>query len=645
MPLYDWTLSVEIFCLILILILILNYYEKWMDSMPTSRLYQCCLWLSMVTVLVNIICVFTINMAQTIPLWVNLALNTLYFLLVVGLSTVIGYYLLYLITEHMYEKRYLRRGGVFQAALFLIYAAVLVYNLFSGVIFYFDDTFHYQRGPLINLGYVIMAMQLLRVVVCTLRNRCNVNAPIQRMMRILPPTILLLTIYQITYPDVLFNGTIIVSADLLLLLNFQSRRVEVDSLTCINNRSSFYHELSIRLAGGQQFQVLVVSLKQFTFINQHYGHPQGDDLLYSIAYWLAKVHKSGKAFRVGNVDFALMLPYTGMVAGEEYLKKVSSRFREVWPVGGSQVLLSARVAELIHTDQDWSPTEALEFLQYSLTLADAREDKVSPFDRSLFLHLERRRHILELVRKAIEKQSLQVWYQPVYRCHNGSFCAAEALLRLRDEDGTMVPTDLLISLAEQCGLLDDLTWLVLEEVCRFLGSGQAPWLESISINLSMQQFLSNELVDRLTGCLERHQVPPQRLKIEITERVLAEDIWQVRSTIQVLTDLGIRFYLDDFGVGYSNLSSVLKLPFSCIKLDHSLIAGFPAERSAASIVSSMLDVFHGMGFQVVTEGVETAEQAQALIAQGADWIQGYYYARPMPQDQLIPFLAGQAQKV
>lgn len=636
--LINWTLSVEIFCLILILILILNIYERRSDSMPTNRMYQRCLWLSMAAVLVNILCVFTIDRAESIPLWVNAALNTLYFLMVVGLSTLIGRYLVYLVTEHMYDRRCFRRAVLLQLLLCLLYAAALGYNLFSGIIFYFDGQCNYQRGPLVNAGYFIMAAQLALVVICALRNHLSISAPMRRMMYILPPTILLLTVYQIAYPDVLFNGSIIVAADLLLLLNFQSRRVETDSLTCIHNRTSFYHELTLRLAGEQHFQVLVIALKQFTFINQHYGHRQGDSLLYDIACWLTRVHREGKAFRVGNVEFALMLPYTGMVSGEEALETVHRRFQEPWRVGDSRAVLNTRIAQLIHTDQTWSATDVLEFLQYSLTLADDREDKLSPFDRKIFLQLERRRHILQLVRRAVDRQSLQVWYQPIYHCATGAFQSAEALLRLRDEDGRLVQTDLFISLAEQCGMLDELTWIVLEEVCRLLGSGQVPTLDAISINLSMQQFLSNELIPRITTCLSRYRVPPERLKIEITERVLAENMRQVRSTIQALTDLGIRFYLDDFGIGYSNLSSVLGLPFSCIKLDHSLTAGFPDDRNSAAIVSSMLDVFHSIGFQVVAEGVETGEQAAALIGRGADWLQGYHYARPMPQDELIPFL-------
>lgn len=637
-PLIDWSLSVEVFCLILVVVLILNHYDRHWYATPTTRLYHTCLWLSVATITLNILCVFTIGQSQYVPRWVNLLLNSAYFLLVVGLSTVIGYYLLLLILEHVYRRTCLRRAALMQLGLFLLYGWLLLYNAFSGILFSIDEVGRYCRGPLINAGYGVMALQLMLVLLCYLRNRSSISPPMRRVLRILPPTVLLLTAYQLAYPDVLFNGSIIFAADLILLLNFQSRRVEVDALTFIGNRGSFFRELELRLAGKQHFQVLAVSIRQFTYVNQHYGHQQGDALLCAIARWLSGVQSGGTAFRLGNVDFALLLPYTGMVAGEENLNRVYRRFQEPWVLDELHITLECRVAELIHTDQDWTATDALEFLQFSLNLASQRDDRLSPFHRELFLQLERQRHILQLTRRAIRERSFEVWYQPIYHSATRSFSSAEALLRLRDTDGSLVPPDLFIPLAEQTGTLEDLTWAVLEEVCRLLGSGRAPGLQSVSINLSLPLFLSDQLIPRITGCLERHGVPPRQLKIEITERVLAEDMHQVRATIEALTALGIRFYLDDFGVGYSNLSMVLGLPFSCIKLDHSLTQAYPDDRKASAIVEHLMDLFHSIGCQVVAEGVETSHQVRAFTQKGADWLQGYFYARPMPAEALVRFL-------
>lgn len=633
-----WSISAELLSLILLLVLMLSFYEKRWTSSPRSRIYSVCLWLSMAAILLNLTCVVTLSQPQFVPRWVNLALNSAYFLLLVLLSTTFAYYLFYLVLEHVYDRHCMRRATVVLAVLFASYALVMVCNLFTGWIFSLDEAGLYCRGPLINLGYGVMGAELVMVLLCAWRNRSSISAPMLHVIRILPPAVALLTAYQIAFPNILLNGSLIVLADLLLLLNFQSRRVEVDSLTWVNNRSSFFQELTLRLAGQQQFQVLVVSLRHFTFVNQHYGYSNGDSLLVRVAVWLTNLHPQGQAFRLGNVEFALLVPYTGVVAAQRTLDAIYDRFQQPWPIGSSQVVLETNFAELIHTDQDWNATDALEFLQYSLRVAAHREDHLVCFDKATYLELEQRRHILQLLRRAIQQKSFQVWYQPLYHCETGSFSSAEALLRLRDEKGKLVPTGLFISIAEESGLLDDISWLVLDQVCALLGSGKVPELRSISVNLSMQQFMSDSLLQRVQDSLARYQVPPEKLKIEITERVLAQDIDRMRSLMEQFSALGVGFYLDDFGTGYSNLATVLDLPFGCIKLDHGLVRGLPDREQSRLMVCTMLELFHNIGCQVVAEGVEQPQQAAILRDWGADWLQGYYFARPIPEEDLVSFL-------
>ena len=633
-----WSISAELFSLILLLVLMLSFYEKRWSASPSSRIYSLCLWLSAGAILLNLLCVGTLSRPDLVPRWVNLLLNSGYFLLVVLLSTTIAYYLAYLVLEHVFDRRCMRWIVAALAVLFGVYLLLLLLNPLTGLIFSLDAHGVYRRGPGINLGYGVMALELALVLACAWRHRTSISTPLLHVMRILPPSVVLLTIYQITFPQILLNGSLIVLVDLLLLLNFQSRRVEVDSLTWVNNRSSFFQELTLRLAGRQQFQVITVSLRQFTYVNQHYGHENGDTLLVQAAAWLSALRPQGQAFRLGNVEFALLLPYTGAVAAQSALDAVYERFRQPWPIGNSQVVLESHFAELIHTDQDWDATDALEFLRYSGQVASRREDRLVCFDKATYLELEQRRHIMQLLHKAIREKSFQVWYQPIYHCATGEFSCAEALLRLRDEQGRLVPTDLFISIAEECGLLDEISWLVLDEVCELLGSGQAPQLRSVSINLSMQQFMSDTLLQRADASLRRFQVAPHRLKIEITERVLAQDLDRMRGMMADFSRMGVDFYLDDFGTGYSNLSTVLDLPFDCIKLDHGLTRGLPEHEHSRQMVRSMLQLFHNIGCQVVAEGVEEAAQAAALAQWGADWLQGYYLVHPLPPEELPAFL-------
>lgn len=235
-----WFLSAEIFSLIIIVILMLNFYERRWKNFEQRKIYQLCFLMSAGSILLNIICVHTIARAWDMPLWVNLFFNSAYFLLIMTVSTIIAYYLMYLLFEHIYLRSGLKKFKKLLTLLYVGYLLLLLYNVQSGILFYFDGNRIYRRGPLINSGYGIMGLQLLVLVIFTLRNKKSISNSMKRVMRILPPVILLLTIYQLIYPDVLFNGGIIVAANIIILVNFQSRSIEQDTLTVSGNRSSFH---------------------------------------------------------------------------------------------------------------------------------------------------------------------------------------------------------------------------------------------------------------------------------------------------------------------------------------------------------------------------------------------------------------------
>lgn len=187
-------------------------------------------------------------------------------------------------------------------------------------------------------------------------------------------------------------------------------------------------------------------------------------------------------------------------------------------------------------------------------------------------------------------------------------------------------------MAEETGLIDDLSWIVLEEVCTLLGQMRDK-IDSISINLSMQQFEDRSLCARIHECLNRCGLNPDQLKIEVTERVLLQDMDYMKRMMEEMTGEGFGFYLDDFGTGYSNISCALSLPFEYIKLDRSLLVRLPGDSKVQVFVRSMVETFHAMGQKIVAEGVEEEEQIELLRQFGVDCVQGYYYGKPMPEDE------------
>ena len=633
-----WSVSTEVFSLILLFILILNFHERRWSEFPQRKLYRLCLYLSAGTIVLNVLCTYLISLAASIPLWINVACNSAYFLLIVAISSIIAYYMCRLLYEHVYQCDGMRRYRRLLITLYGLYVLLIIWNIPTGVVFYFDAQYNYQRGPLITAGYVVMLLQLLALLIVAARNWRSISISMRKVMRILPPTILALTAYQMVYPDVLLNGGIIAAANLILLVNFQSRRIEQDILTPSGNRGSLLQELLLRIGGRQPFQILAISLQQYRIINQRYGTKRGDALLYDISLWLERLHPKGRSFRIGNMEFALLVPYDGADCADQLVRQVYERFQKPWCLDTVSITPGAVFAEFIYTGEDERADDVLELLNFSLTLAKSRTEHLLRFDPSIYQKMARQSQTINLLQRATRENLLETWYQPIYNCRTGRFSMAEALVRMRDTQGRLISPALFIPVAEANGFIVEITDVVLEQVCRLLATPTANSLESVSVNLSAQQLLSEDLVGKLDALQARYHFDPKRLHLEVTERVLSENPQKMQDIMAKLIRRGIRFALDDFGTGQSNLSLILENSFSFIKLDHSLIQEYPESKRSSFVVNTMLDMFHNMDCQLIVEGVEREAQAQALMEHGVQWIQGFYYAKPMETNALLTLL-------
>ena len=636
-----WSLLSEYFALTLIVVIMMFFYDKRKLRSIRRQLYWVCLWLSVASILLNIASVSVIKNIHRFSVGLAMLLNSAYLMVSALLCAVITFYLFRQVLEYVYDKRCLRRAVVGLTVVTSVYLLLVLWNLGSGVLFYFDQAGNYCRGPLNLVGFAVPIVELVMLLMCYVRNRKSVSRAMVRIMWSVPVVVVLLVAYQLVYPDQLLNGAISALTDLIIFVSFQSSRIERDSLTGMYNRKSCLDELKLRTVGRQEYQIILVALTQFSRVNQVHGHSGGDAILVQIASFLRGLDDEGRVFRFNSVEFAVLLPRQE----EAQLEAVCDRFREDWLLGEERVSVPACVAELTYRGQDWTPEQIIGYLEYAIRLGKEENRELVRFDGETAQRYQRREYLIRTLQRAIQEDGFQVWYQPVYHRDTGKFDSAEALLRLSDGQGGLISPGEFIPLAEETGMINALTWIVLEDVCRFLGSGAVPELKAVSVNLSMQQFLQKDLGQRIEETLERYGVAPERLKLEITERVLLDNTDYVRESMAELRCRKLNFYLDDFGTGYSNFSSVLDLPFETIKLDRSLMVGLTDNPRARMMADTIIPFFHELGEQVVAEGIESRQQAELALHCGADRIQGFYYAKPMPETDLVEwYLARREEK-
>lgn len=627
----QWSLAGEFWAFIVIVILMLYFYERRPAVNIRDRLYWNCLWMAIHCTALNVLCVVLLRHPDRVPRWLNMLVNSVYFLMIVAACSLVAAFVFIMMLEHVYEKHCLKRAFTGLIVVNVLYLAAVLWNIKSGIIFYIDSEGLYHQGKWNGLGYAVMAVEMAMVCICYFQNRPSVSKSIVKVICTIPPVTILLCVFQVFFPEIMLNETAMAFANLILFISFQNRAVRRDYLTMVGNRESFYENLSLRLAGEQEFQLILLSLRQYDIVNQNYGHQKGDEILYTIANVLGRLIPGGEVFRFGNVDFAMLIPLKSEEQAAANFRTVKERCEQTWSVGDIHTHVRAVFMYLEHQGGACTPSQMMEYLEYGLRKAKETPGASIHFTDDLLKEYEEEKRILEIMQRSVEQKRFRVWYQPVYHLGTG-VKSAEALLRLDDYEGNPLPPSRFIPIAEESGLIDELSWIVMEEVCSFLEHYKTGKIESISVNLSMQQFADMEISDRIQACLKKHHLSPDRLKIEVTERVLLQDMDYMKSVMNEMNHAGIGFYLDDFGTGYSNLASVLEFPFECVKLDKSLLKGFPGNPDSEMMVRMLTELFHSFGNRVVVEGVEDASQAEMLQTIGADRIQGYHYSRPLPQE-------------
>jgi diguanylate cyclase (GGDEF)-like protein len=408
---------------------------------------------------------------------------------------------------------------------------------------------------------------------------------------------------------------------------------EHDELTGLPNRQCFNRQLEDRFADettAHSIALLFIDIDRFKEVNSALGHSAGDAVLRCVAERLkANIGRDDFAGRLGSNEFALAL------SSAPTPKKIAAfvtRLREIlgapfW-VGGEEVACTFSMGvALAPGDGKDQPTLAR---HANLALTRARSEGhggFKYFERSMDIAFQRRREREQDLRNALERNELEVQFQPQFCAASGAMCGQEALLRWNHpQHGTISPA-YFVPLAEETELIVPIGEWVLRRACEEAVSWDLPL--NVAVNLSPVQFKNGDISSVVARILEETGLAPQRLELEITENMLIRDTEPVISQLNKLHDLGVAIAMDDFGTGYSSLSYISSFPFNKIKIDKAFIHAMTSDEALNAIVKCIIAMGQSLGVTITAEGVETEEQARILRRYGCHQIQGYLYGRPV----------------
>jgi len=308
----------------LVITLGLFFFDSRVLITLPSKLFSACLILTGCTALVDIMTGQLFSMPN-VPVWLNMHANSLYFVVNITTTSCFALYLFSKVLEHVYDDHCMRRGKLCLAAVFAIYMGFIISNYWNRLLFYFDEQGVYQRGPLNPVGYFLTFIQMVFVMICYFRNRNSTGKSLKRSLKQSFPVVIACIFIQLGNQEIMLNGLIMAMTCLIIYLNFQGQRQGEHSLTKLNDRQIFYRALERRIAAGQRFQILKITIRDFGTINQKYGHKVGDEILYQCAYALEQLIPKVSAFHVGATDFALLIPYPSEKEAQDNLSTLTAR--------------------------------------------------------------------------------------------------------------------------------------------------------------------------------------------------------------------------------------------------------------------------------------------------------------------------------
>ncbi|HEX6756055.1 MAG TPA: EAL domain-containing protein [Mycobacteriales bacterium] len=411
-----------------------------------------------------------------------------------------------------------------------------------------------------------------------------------------------------------------------------------DELTGLGNRRLFADRATAALREpGAQTALLLVDLDRFKEVNDALGHPVGDDLLRRLGPRLAGRLRPGETLaRLGGDEFGVLVP--GLADTDEAVaaaERLAGALDDPIRVDGVDVLLTASIGIAVAPQHGTDSATLLRKADVAMYEAKRLGTGHRLYRPTSDRHTRERLQTASDLRRALDRGELLCYYQPQVELATLAVTGVEALVRwAHPTRGVLVP-DRFLSLAEQTGLMRPLT----EVVVRSALADCAAWHDSgipleVSVNLSAESVLDQRLLARISELLGESRLPPGRLTVEITEGSLLAESERVRRTLVALRDLGVSVSIDDYGVGYSSLSYLQKLPIDELKLDRALVTPIARDSRAAAIVASTVDLAHALGVRLVAEGVEDAASLDALTGLGCDRAQGYHLARPMPAEKV-----------
>ncbi len=622
-------------CIIFLTILVL-FYTKKKSPYRYNRMFALLLWICFGTAFFDSVGALTADATIMTPLWLRYVTNQLYILLQNCATPIYAMYIIMLTNAGRRTKPMYR---ALLAVPIVIVALLIITTPWTGYIFYFDETGIYKHGPLF-IGLYIIVMYYFLIGFYFLR-KFSVGLSFEKRLALYSflPVVGTGMIIQLLLPNYLVQVFTMSISLILLLFSVQNAEELLDNSTGAFGKEAFCDTINGDLLTKQNFCVLSIEISNYDYARRSIGLNRIDAVLKAVVDYLKSMYKKGIVGRMGANRFCVKLPTMSKHEMEEIAGQVKKRFSEVFDESSNAEILHVKVAHISCPKEADTIEQIVDIMDY----VSEKQSEDTIFDAAdMDVSIRQNNHeIRRAIKDAIEQQSFQVYYQPIYSVKDRRIISAEALIRLQDEKLGFISPEIFIPMAEKEGYILEIGKFVFESVCSFYRRERL-WergIEYIEVNFSVIECMQHDLAGRLFHIMRDYQLPAHRINLEITETAMAYSSELLANTMHRLAEDGFTFSMDDFGTGYSNIASTYDLPFDCIKIDKSILWTSMANEKAYIVLKNTFALIKQLNKKIVMEGVENEEHISRLLELGCDYFQGYYFSKPVPGQQFVEYLA------
>ncbi len=623
-------MSIRVQCCAAAIMLVLLYFYRRQKriGLRTGRAYWRMFCMAFLSIAFDIIsCVAITNMEILPKILVEIACKTY----LSSLDCLSGFVLQYIGADIFKDKTTYHRVMVMYSA-FMFVGIVTVFLLPISYHAGEGEGQLYTYGPSVIATYAFAGTTIIGIFLSIIISRHKMNKDRRYGVIIGIGCILTAAVIQFLNNQLLMIGFAASMCMVVLFLWLENPGYYIDFRTGMFNQNAFNLYTTQLYQNKSRFSLIQIIYEPGSCRSQSI-----DELLTEVVSYLLTVPRVLTFKNVGN-EIIVIVENTESSA--EVLQRLRGRFEEGW--GKSHdVEINPFWIHLPDASIVNNTGELVNMLRYvRANSTELAETHLAEVGQELAESINEEKLIAELIANALNDDRVEVFYQPIYSTKERAFTAAEALVRIRDEFGNIVPPAKFIGVAESNGMILKLGETVFRKVCRFL-SENAPHsigLRYIEVNLSMIQCADDRLASDYIGIMKEHGITPDMINLEITESASIEAKATLLRNMRRLIDFGVSFSLDDFGTGHSNLNYIIDMPVEIVKFDREMTNAYFENSKAKYIMDAAMDMIHGMDLNIVSEGVETEDQLRVMEDLNINYIQGFLFSKPLPESEFLAFL-------